>query len=249
MYFYHLSDLHIKGKGSTNNRLTAKAVERLLEIVSEDDIVIISGDVIEGEPLSFQKELELAYLILSPLLDVCTVMIVPGNHDVAIKGILHHRKIREAFGKFMIKMMPWLAFDFNDYMDGVLKPYLCKDVVMGIDTTGRCVYEEGILDLARGGAGHEPLRYLSSCGMGGLIVVGHHGNRGEKNTNMLVDGDELVTSLKSCGAKMYLCGHKHVAGEWYEGDVRFIRSHKTTTKDAPMFGRVDVFGNYEFIGY
>jgi 3',5'-cyclic AMP phosphodiesterase CpdA len=249
----HLSDLHIasrptglqlvgkRGLGLINWKRKREQIHRpeVLDAITRDlaashfDHIAVSGDLVN---FSLPEEYQWARAWLEKVGSPHNVTVVPGNHDVYVRGA-----------------EPFATEYWGDYMtgdDGVQRfPFLRRrgDVALialstGLPTgpfmaTGRL----GERQLLRLGEILDQTRELFR------IVLIHHPPRSafKRRLRRLVDGAKLCNLLAAKGAELLLHGHDHQrAVVWLEGPGR-----KIPAVGAPSASAISRHGDEDEAGY
>lgn len=139
----HISDLHF---GSLNQNLWALVCRRVNNQY-KPNIIIISGDIIDC-PLFKYKKFKTAKEEILKLAEKCKaeIFLAPGNHDVAIYGILSFRNItRRGFDKWFRKNLDGekkivTSIDDKEVVE-VLNKF--KQLIVPFDSTRRLFISSG----------------------------------------------------------------------------------------------------------
>lgn len=215
----HISDLHIGQPGAD------VATRRLVTAILDDlpDVIIITGDITDDGTV---EQYALAFEALRPLVRRdCLLVIVPGNHDVGVKGMTYDRCARARFRLFVS------ALTGLDVLPGAF-PFVytvgnCR--IICLDTC------QPPTQLARGRVGYlqrqSLARELTAARSAGLhtVVAAHHHPFDVGFGLELTDSAELLATL-SHRTDLLLFGHKHQAAEWSQvyGIRRILASCKST---------------------
>ena len=191
---FQISDLHIQ---ETGNEALKTALAGLVNMVSKDSVVIITGDVTDN---GAAKEYAAAKKLLTPLRMACALLAVPGNHDYGKLGNFYE----EAAEKRWVRFCQDLSIPRAGYQQG-------NTMFSLLDS---CLKSDTPLDFAQGRVGSKQMARLvelrkEAAGAGkDLIVALHHNPINEKWVERLQDGDELLRETYG-RVKAVLFGHTH----------------------------------------
>lgn len=196
----HISDLHF---GRVDERLLGPLTARVGAL--EPDLVAVSGDLTQRARAS---EFRAARVFLDGL--GVNRIVVPGNHDVPL------------YNPFTRLLTPLRKY--KKYITPELLPFHVDDeiAVLGLNTAWPWSVQDGRLTSSQ-------FRRMRSF-LGGLaqgvvkIVVTHHPlSVGSNGNKQMIGSREALEVFASCGADVFLAGHRHVSG--VEDSTSVVRVH------------------------
>jgi 3',5'-cyclic AMP phosphodiesterase CpdA len=215
--FLHLSDLHI-GQPGALQAFTAM-VDHMIAVEPPSSVPVITGDCTDNA--SLQECLQLASQMQRLYDAFRQVVVVPGNHDSARKGLGFSLQRYRTFHEIgLVAPVPEYPI-YRDFDD-------CR--VIWLDSCRPVAIRRW--SVARGKIGRTQLHRLrmllehdKPC-----IVPLHHHPKFRGFALELIDADSLAATLEYCEAPRVVCmfGHKHQAGSWKVGKVQYIASCKST---------------------
>ncbi|MFC1459096.1 metallophosphoesterase [Microvirga arabica] len=133
MLIAHLSDLHVCARAplSATNVHTEQAVESLMRLLPQPDVVVVTGDVGEGSPDDYA--LLARYLCPLPM----PVYMVPGNHDdrEAMRSALFGLRYMPASGplNFVVETRPVRLIGLDSLIPGKVEGALDDETLDFLD--------------------------------------------------------------------------------------------------------------------
>jgi len=193
MLIAHLSDLHVGTKAPhlATNVHTQQAVESVLRLSSLPDLVVVTGDVSEGQP----EDYDLLAQYLAPL--PMPVYMVPGNHDdrEVMRSALRHKGYMPEAGplNFVVESRPVRIVGLDSLVPGRVEGALVGESLDFLERTLEAEPSVSTLILVH----HPPFR----CGLE------------EKDAIRLFDGAERFREILSRHSQVerVLSGHHHKA--------------------------------------
>lgn len=228
MRWIHISDMHFGYNAATIKTMRKKLLEKVQEI-EQVDCLFITGDLryAKNEQTAYPSETLEFILNLQSVLNIKPedTFVVPGNHDInrgdgALQAIIQSEKSRystqtgkigsDTLDFIMTKRKPFL--ELYERIRGKEEPswHYCETKegfnIICLNTALLCGLdgEDGSLVI-----GSELLNELAETVDSSKpgIVLAHH----DFDSLCQEEQQKLEIILKDMGAKLYLCGHKHVS--------------------------------------
>lgn len=235
----HLSDLHI-GNSKKEDRNTKTIFNRIAKSYPMVP-VLITGDLTDSATVGQYKSTR---VLLKKLAKTNPTLLVPGNHDYALKGVILRTGSWQEWTKYLGTPFGW-GNDYTPWMGPECEP-------IGIDGVG--VWKDGPLVYfgvdsgdpedeqvtARGWISPELAQGLAASleiyrGKTRVVMVHHHPF--EHGVFMKMKGaTRFLVALRN-NSELLLFGHKHKYGLWWQRDdiPLIVASHKSTNvRGNPM---------------
>ncbi len=208
MKIYHASDTHCHHDDENNVELQ-KRIVGLAAIVKPEDVVVFTGDLTDdGRPDQREK----IRALLKQL--ICTVLILPGNHDFGAIGSFFDKQDAKGFDE--------LAEDFLEAPFYGKIPVLKRIENVLLILLNSNLKTDQVTDFACGKIGVIQLglldRLLKDPGNEGLVKVvclHHHPFMHSDLTMRLVDSDLFMETIAG-RVDVLLFGHRHIEGYWHD---------------------------------
>lgn len=144
----HLSDLHIRSKGTRAENQNAAALVKEIIVRYKSDgksktAVVMTGDLVDDGKTVQYRQLE--NIVLKPLRAKFTVLPVPGNHDYAQWGNAFDKKAPDRFDKYVRKFPAYP----KSWVDTMRPANERKVLFVGVDSGDRknqASFANGIVD-------------------------------------------------------------------------------------------------------
>ncbi len=228
----HLSDLHI-GRGTKGNR-RATAVLRSIAQAYPGIPVLITGDLTDS---ATKRQFRSVRDRLDVLARTNPVLVVPGNHDYAWKGIVFREGSWQEWVKYLGTPLGWVKPP-TPWMEPTNEPVgidgvgVWKDgpvVYFGVDSGDPTNHEH----TSRGWISPKLAKGLKTAlkryeNKTRIVLVHHHPFIHGKFMKMA--GAKRFMDVLNNNCELLLFGHKHQYGLWRQRDTipLVVASHKST---------------------
>jgi 3',5'-cyclic AMP phosphodiesterase CpdA len=230
----HLSDLHIQDRGKEYQ--WAHRVFASIRKYYKGHPVLITGDITDDAK---EGQMESARSLLDYLAETNPVLVVPGNHDYAWKGILAKtaawdewmKQLGAPLGWGDRKGINWLSVEVDPKVDG-LGVWEDEDndfIYFGVDSgdpankahTAKGYISETLAQVLKS----ELDKHEGKC----RVVMLHH-HPFDDGMFMKLEGVEHFLSAVKSNCEILLFGHDHHLGLWHgkNGIPMTVASHKST---------------------
>jgi len=228
----HLSDLHI-GRGKKENY---RANKIFTEIAGSypGDTVLITGDLTNS---ATKNQFKLMRELLDRLALTNPILVVPGNHDYAWKGVIFRRGSGQVWAEHLGYPLGWEKpptrwMGLLNEPEGVEGLGVWKDgpvVYFGVDSgdpTDKELTARGLISPKLAKTLATSLKKYQ--GKTRVVLVHHHPFM--RGATMKMKGAKLFLNSLRNNCELLLFGHKHKYGLWWKNDTILltIASHKNT---------------------
>lgn len=228
----HLSDLHIRGRKKERNRLN-----RIIDNIGArypKTPVIVTGDVTNS---ATSKQMRKARELLDRLAQTNPVLMTPGNHDYAWKGIFLREDGWRNWVEILGEPLGWPK-KRPDWMGKNCAPEGIDG--LGVFESGKCCYfgidsgdPEDKVRSAKGFISPELANALKAsleqyAHKTRIAFLHHHPFTDGLFTKL--SGSKRLLNALSGNCELLLFGHEHEYGIWWnkEGIPLVVSSHKST---------------------
>lgn len=228
----HLSDLHIRDRG--REYAYAARVFKMVSSSYPGSPVLITGDVIDS---GTEEEMACARGLLDTLAATNPILVVPGNHDYAWRGLVCRDSSMQQWVELLGSPLGWRARPTYPWLTPACEPKVDglgvwgdgDFVYFGVDSgdpLDRTKTARGYVSSVLAEALHEELKkHANKC----RIVMLHH-HPFDDGPFMKLVGAELLIEAVSGRCELLLFGHDHHLAVWRgrNGIPLTVASHKTT---------------------